>query len=183
MLHPEWRLSMPLALSLRPEEGKVGRPRALQTSADAPPDAGRHRPASATGPASLAPSLGTVRRAAERLHAAWRHLENWEAAAGAEIGGRLSDVIVLLWVARTLGDSDVGEALFSDLIAGDGTASDPALEDMVHMAFALGASWAETRLVEPQVVRLDAVNPVEPQPRREHRRTRGRLRTHAGSEE
>ncbi len=87
------------------------------------------------------------RDAAARMWPAWKGLNRWEDTASGDFEAVLGEFILLLWSVHRFGPGDDGTALF-DQIVDDGmppTFSDPVLEDIVEVAFALGAAWAEDR--------------------------------------
>jgi hypothetical protein len=97
---------------------------------------------------------------AARLWPAWKGLNRWEETIADELPELLGDLILLLWSVHRLGEGSVGGALLDAAVDEDlrPTMSDPVLDDIVQLAFALGAAWAEDRGV------LDAARDERPMP-------------------
>jgi len=96
----------------------------------------------------VAPELRGVRRAwasrSDRIWPAWQHLPEWEICSFDDFGPSLGSDLLVLWALYTFSDVDV---LLTELVDGEGrpTFGDPLIEDMVSIAFALGAAWAASR--------------------------------------
>jgi hypothetical protein len=87
------------------------------------------------------------RSAAPQMWPAWKGLNRWEETASADFEAVLGEFILLLWSVHRFGPGDDGTALFDHIVDDNlhPTFSDPVLEDIVEVAFALGAAWAEDR--------------------------------------
>jgi len=109
-----------------------------------------------TAQQELPASLGRRTSAAMRLWPAWRALDEWEGLASDELGGSLGELLVLLWSVRRLLFATESLALFNEFIDEElhPEFSDPLLEDIVEVAFALGAAWANDRSRGGGVLRL-----------------------------
>ncbi|MGI8609337.1 MAG: hypothetical protein ACR2MY_08950 [Candidatus Dormibacteria bacterium] len=82
---------------------------------------------------------------AAELWPAWQGLARWEESAEDCLGAGLAEEVLLLWaLSRFGGMADRSDSLLSELVDDNlhPRFADPALEDIAHMAFALGASWA-----------------------------------------
>jgi hypothetical protein len=96
---------------------------------------------------SDAPRQEWFRPNAMRLWPAWKGLNRWEETVASELPELLGGLILLLWSIHRLGEGSAGGALLDAAVDEDlrPTMSDPVLDDIVELAFALGAAWAEGR--------------------------------------
>jgi hypothetical protein len=87
------------------------------------------------------------RAAADQMWPAWKGLNRWEETAAEELDQVLGEFILLLWSVYRFAPSVDGPALFDQILDADlhPTFNDPVLEDIVEVAFALGAAWADDR--------------------------------------
>jgi ParB family chromosome partitioning protein len=100
------------------------------------------------GPARFAvlpgrqPGPGGSRLAGDEIWDAWRRLPFFEDCAAA-LGAELAPQLVVLWAIWRFSPSAPGETLLSELVGEDmmPRLRDALVEDMVLVAFALGAGW------------------------------------------
>jgi hypothetical protein len=87
------------------------------------------------------------RSAADQMWPAWKGLNRWEETAASELDAVLGEFILLLWSVYRFAPTQDGPALFDQILDGNlhPSFSDPVLEDIVEVAFALGAAWADDR--------------------------------------
>lgn len=99
------------------------------------------------------------RPAAAGLWPAWKGLERWEETAADELSEPLGELIVLLWTVHRFGAASIGTALLDFVVDEElhPTIYDPVLDDIVEMAFALGAAWAAERTHALQAERRPAL--------------------------
>lgn len=90
-----------------------------------------------------------------RLWPAWRNLEEWEDRVDADFGSELGEDMLVLWALLRFGGSRDLEGLLNELVTDDlaPTFGSSLMEDIVQVAFALGAAWAgsEAASAEPPV--------------------------------
>jgi hypothetical protein len=91
----------------------------------------------------------------ERLWSAWRRVGGWQELASENLGDWLGSRLLVLWALSTFSGRGAGDALLDELVDDDlePRFGDELLEDMVSLAFALGASWAEQTLAVPEPTR------------------------------
>jgi hypothetical protein len=93
------------------------------------------------------------RVAADNLWPAWRELGHWQESAEAELGARLPELLLVLWTLSRLSGTPESVELLFELVSEDlhPDFANDVLEDIVGVAFALGAAWAEHRpaIAEP----------------------------------
>jgi len=79
-----------------------------------------------------------------RLWPAWRNLEEWEDRVDADFGSELGGEMLVLWALLRFGGSRDLEAILNELVTDDlaPTFGSDLMEDIVAVAFALGAAWA-----------------------------------------
>jgi len=89
-----------------------------------------------------APAEHGLRTSSEEMWQAWRRLEHFEDSA-AQLGDVLAPELIVLWAVWRFGNSDPGDTLLGELIDDDMMPRfrDPLVEDMMLVAFALGAGW------------------------------------------
>jgi hypothetical protein len=78
--------------------------------------------------------------AADELWPAWRQLMDWEDRVGASLGIDVGAHLIVLWILSRFGGSPalLGELIDDELLP---RVADPVVEDMMAVAFALGAAW------------------------------------------
>jgi len=83
-----------------------------------------------------------LRTASEELWSAWRRLADFEDRA-ARLGSGLGPDLIVLWAVWRFGGTALGEPMLKELVDDDYQLrlQDPMVEDMVLVAFALGAGW------------------------------------------
>lgn len=88
-----------------------------------------------------------LREVGDALWEAWRALPGWEEVAENELGERLGELLLLLWSAHRFGAAPATSVMVGELVDDQlhSALEDPLLDDIVMMAFALGASWATSR--------------------------------------
>jgi len=83
-----------------------------------------------------------LRTSSEELWSAWRHLADVEDRV-AGLGSGLGPDLIVLWAVWRFGGTALGEPMLKELVDDDYQLRlhDPMVEDMVLVAFALGAGW------------------------------------------
>jgi hypothetical protein len=73
---------------------------------------------------------------------AWRRLGHFEDHS-VELGPNLAPELIVLWAVWRFGDTAPGDVLLGELVGDDMMPRfrDPLIEDMLLVAFALGAGW------------------------------------------
>lgn len=101
-----------------------------------------------------------------QLWSAWRNSRRWQEHAEDEFGVHLGAHLLVLWALSTFSEDGVGEAVLGELIDDDlePRFGGELVEDMVSLAFALGAGWAEANLAggetERETARAHEVTPL-----------------------
>ena len=123
------------------------------------------------------PAWSAWREDGPELWPAWHALTGWEQQVDDRFGARLGEEILVLWALSRFANDQVPGVL-DELIEGNEVRprfSDPVMEDMVTMAFALGAGWITERDVPtPSPVRVAAPRSRAGTRRRPPVRGRGR---------
>ena len=78
------------------------------------------------------------------LWPAWRNLTQWEERIDAEFGNDLGEDMLVLWALLRFGGSRDLEGILKELVTDDlePTFGGTLMQDIVAVAFALGAAWA-----------------------------------------
>jgi hypothetical protein len=91
-----------------------------------------------------------IHTSSDELWEAWQRLAHFEDHA-AGLGSALAPELIVLWAVWRFGNSEPGDTLLGELVGDDLTPRfrDPLVEDMMLVAFALGAGWGAAIEREP----------------------------------